>query len=145
MGTKTKSLAKGMAMKYDEGSTLDTTNKVIVSKVFKTDGMFGKTVMMLAEVTTEVVGAATTNIAWPTVQYSLDGVNFVDSPKSAITQELDAVGNKVAVGKALIFNVDMTNIIAPYMRVIWKTGTTGRSATTNTTAGVIKTSVTFSV
>lgn len=140
MGINTKTLAKKIGMAYDEGASAQSN--AITSEAFKTEGMIGKLTMVQAEVTVEVVGAATTSTVYPKVQYSLDGVNFVDSP-TAVTVSFTAGSNKVAVGSKLLFNVDLANIIAPYLRFVWR-GSHSNSDT-NLTAGKIKHYMTFSV
>ena len=129
MAKTTKSVSPSIATVTDEAVT--AANNVITSEAFETEGMVGKTVLVQPEVTTNLTLEATSALLGVTIQYSMDGVNFVDSPKTAITPAIAATtATSLATGAKTPYVVDMTDLLMPYVRAVWKAyqgnGTTSR-------------------
>ena len=73
----------------------------------------------------------------------MDGVNFVDSPKTAITPAVATTsGTSLTTGAKTPYVVDMTDLLMPYVRAVWK-AYGDASASKNITAGAIKTTFCF--
>lgn len=141
MAKTTKSVSPSIATVTDEAVT--AVNNVITSEVFETEGMVGKTVLVQPEVTTELALEATSALLGVTIQYSMDGVNFVDSPKTAITPAIATASNKLVVGVKTPYAVDMTDLLMPYVRAVWKAYQDNTTTSRKITAGAIKTTFCF--
>jgi hypothetical protein len=141
MAKTTKSVSPSIATVTDEG--VAAKDNVITSEVFETEGMVGKIVLVQPEVTTQLTLQSTSALLGVTIQYSMDGVNFVDSPKTAITPAIATSGTSLTTGVKAPYVVDMTDLLMPYVRAVWKAyqadGTTSRKIT----AGAIKTTFCF--
>lgn len=141
MAKTTKSVSPSIATVTDEAVT--AASNVITSEAFETEGMVGKTVLVQPEVTTQLTLEATSKLLGVTIQYSMDGVNFVDSPKTAITPAIATEAAALTTGAKTPYVVDMTDLLMPYVRAVWKAyqdnGTTSRKIT----AGAIKTTFCF--
>lgn len=141
MAKTTKSVSPSIATVTDEAVV--AASNVITSEVFETEGMVGKIVLVQPEVTTALKLQSTSALLGVTIQYSMDGVNFVDSPKTAITPAIATSGTSLTTGVKAPYVVDMTDLLMPYVRAVWKAyqsdGTTSRSIT----AGAIKTTFCF--
>ena len=129
MAKTTKSVSPSIATVTDEAVV--AASNVITSEAFETEGMVGKTVLVQPEVTTQLTLQATSALLGVTIQYSMDGVNFVDSPKTAIT------------GAKKPYVVDMTDLLMPYVRAVWKAYQSDGTTSRNITAGAIKTTFCF--
>ena len=141
MAKTTKSVSPSIATVTDEAVT--AANNVITSEVFETEGMVGKTVLVQPEVTTQLTLQATSALLGVTIQYSMDGVNFVDSPKTAITPAIATTATALTTGAKEPYVVDMTDLLMPYVRAVWKAYQSGGSTSRNITAGAIKTTFCF--
>ena len=141
MAKTTKSVSPSIATVTDEAVT--AANNVITSEVFETEGMVGKTVLVQPEVTTQLTLQATSALLGVTIQYSMDGVNFVDSPKTAITPAIATTATALTTGAKTPYVVDMTDLLMPYVRAVWKAYQSGGSTSRNITAGAIKTTFCF--
>lgn len=141
MAKTTKSVSPSIATVTDEAVT--AASNVITSEVFETEGMVGKTVLVQPEVTTQLELEATSALLGVTIQYSMDGVNFVDSPKTAITPAIATTSKALTTGAKTPYVVDMTDLLMPYVRAVWKAYETGGSTIKNITAGAIKTTFCF--
>lgn len=141
MAKTTKSVSPSIATVTDEAVT--AADNVITSEVFETEGMVGKTVLVQPEVTRALTLQATSAFLGVTIQYSMDGVNFVDSPKTAITAAIATASNKLVVGAKTPYVVDMTDLLMPYVRAVWRAYETGGSTSRKITAGAIKTTFCF--
>jgi hypothetical protein len=73
----------------------------------------------------------------------MDGVNFVDSPKAAITPAIATSGTSLTTGVKAPYVVDMTDLLMPYVRAVWKAYQSDGSTSRNITAGAIKTTFCF--
>ena len=141
MAKTTKSVSPSIATVTDEAVAAD--NNVITSEVFETEGMVGKTVLVQPEVTTELELQGTSALLGVTIQYSMDGVNFVDSPKTAITPAIATTsGTSLTTGVKAPYVVDMTDLLMPYVRAVWK-AYADATTSKNITAGAIKTTFCF--
>ena len=141
MAKTTKSVSPSIATVTDEAVT--AANNVITSEVFETEGMVGKTVLVQPEVTTQLTLQDTSALLGVTIQYSMDGVNFVDSPKTAITPAIVTAAEALTTGAKTPYVVDMTDLLMPYVRAVWKAYQSGGSTSRNITAGAIKTTFCF--
>jgi hypothetical protein len=141
MAKTTKSVSPSIATVTDEAVT--AANNVITSEAFETEGMVGKTVLVQPEVTTELTLQATSALLGVTIQYSMDGVNFVDSPKTAITPAIATTATTLTTGAKNPYVVDMTDLLMPYVRAVWKAYQSDGTTSRNITAGAIKTTFCF--
>lgn len=141
MAKTTKSVSPSIATVTDEAVT--AANNVITSEVFETEGMIGKTVLVQPEVTTKLTLQATSALLGVTIQYSMDGVNFVDSPKTAITPAIATTATALTTGAKKPYVVDMTDLLMPYVRAVWKAYQSNGTTSRNITAGAIKTTFCF--
>ena len=141
MAKTTKSVSPSIATVTDEAVT--AASNVITSEVFETEGMVGKTVLVQPEVTTQLTLEATSAFLGVTIQYSMDGVNFVDSPKTAITPAIATTATTLATGAKTPYVVDMTDLLMPYVRAVWKAYQSDKSTSRKITAGAIKTTFCF--
>jgi predicted metal-dependent RNase len=73
----------------------------------------------------------------------MDGVNFVDSPKTAITPAIATSGTSLTTGVKAPYVVDMTDLLMPYVRAVWKAYQADGTTSRNITAGAIKTTFCF--
>jgi hypothetical protein len=94
-------------------------------------------------VTTELTLQATSALLGVTIQYSMDGVNFVDSPKTAITPAIATTATALTIGAKKPYVVDMTDLLMPYVRAVWKAYQSDGTTSRNITAGAIKTTFCF--
>lgn len=141
MAKTTKSVSPSIATVTDEAVT--AANNVITSEVFETEGMVGKTVLVQPEVTTQLTLEATSAKLGVTIQYSMDGVNFVDSPKTAITPAIATDAAALTTGAKAPYVVDMTDLLMPYVRAVWKAYQSDGTTSKKITAGAIKTTFCF--
>jgi len=141
MAKTTKSVSPSIATVTDEAVT--AASNVITSDVFETEGMVGKTVLVQPEVTTQLTLEATSALLGVTIQYSMDGVNFVDSPKTAITPAIATTATALTTGAKTPYVVDMTDLLMPYVRAVWKAYQSDGSTSRKITAGAIKTTFCF--
>ena len=141
MAKTTKSVSPSIATVTDEAVT--AANNVITSEAFETEGMVGKTVLVQPEVTTQLTLQDTSALLGVTIQYSMDGVNFVDSPKTAITPAIATTATALTTGVKAPYVVDMTDLLMPYVRAVWKAYQSNGSTSRNITAGAIKTTFCF--
>lgn len=141
MAKTTKSVSPSIATVTDEAVT--AASYVITSEVFETEGMVGKTVLVQPEVTTKLTLEATSALLGVTIQYSMDGVNFVDSPKTAITPAIATEATALNTGAKTPYVVDMTDLLMPYVRAVWKAYASDTTTSKNITAGAIKTTFCF--
>lgn len=141
MAKTTKSVSPSIATVTDEAVT--AASNVITSEVFETEGMIGKTVLVQPEVTTELTLQETSALLGVTIQYSMDGVNFVDSPKTAITPAIATTSKALTTGAKAPYVVDMTDLLMPYVRAVWKAYQSDGTTSRNITAGAIKTTFCF--
>ena len=141
MAKTTKSVSPSIATVTDEAVT--AANNVITSEAFETEGMVGKTVLVQPEVTTQLTLQDTSALLGVTIQYSMDGVNFVDSPKTAITPAIATTETALTTGAKTPYVVDMTDLLMPYVRAVWKAYQSNGSTSRNITAGAIKTTFCF--
>ena len=141
MAKTTKSVSPSIATVT--GEAVIAANNVITSEAFETEGMVGKTVLVQPEVTTQLTLQATSALLGVTIQYSMDGVNFVDSPKTAITPAIATDAAALTTGAKKPYVVDMTDLLMPYVRAVWKAYQSGGSTSRNITAGAIKTTFCF--
>ena len=142
MAKTTKSVSPSIATVTDEA--VSAKNNVITSEVFETEGMVGKIVLVQPEVTTALTIEETSALLGVTIQYSMDGVNFVDSPKNAITPAIATPSTTtLTTGAKAPYVVDMTDLLMPYVRAVWKAYQSNKSTTRNITAGAIKTTFCF--
>ena len=141
MAKTTKSVSPSIATVTDEAVT--ASKGVITSEVFETEGMVGKTVLVQPEVTTQLTLVTASALLGVTIQYSMDGVNFVDSPKTAITPAIATTSaTSLTTGVKAPYVVDMTDLLMPYVRAVWKAYDSGGTSK-NITAGAIKTTFCF--
>lgn len=141
MAKTTKSVSPSIATVTDEA--VAAASNVITSEVFETEGMVGKTVLVQPEVTTQLTLQATSALLGVTIQYSMDGVNFVDSPKTAITPAIATNATALTTGAKAPYVVDMTDLLMPYVRAVWKAYQSDGTTSRNITAGAIKTTFCF--
>lgn len=141
MAKTTKSVSPSIATVTDEA--VSAASNVITSEVFETEGMVGKIVLVQPEVTTKLTLQATSALLGVTIQYSMDGVNFVDSPKTAITPAIATTATTLTTGAKKPYVVDMTDLLMPYVRAVWKAYHSDRKTSRNITAGAIKTTFCF--
>lgn len=142
MAKTTKSVSPSIATVTDEAVSAE--NYVITSEVFETEGMVGKTVLVQPEVTTQLKLQSASALLGVTIQYSMDGVNFVDSPKPAITPAIATTSTTtLTTGAKAPYVVDMTDLLMPYVRAVWKAYQDNTTTTRNITAGAIKTTFCF--
>lgn len=141
MAKTTKSVSPSIATVTDEAVV--AANNVITSEAFETEGMVGKTVLVQPEVTTKLTLQATSQLLGVTIQYSMDGVNFVDSPKTAITPAIATTATTLTTGAKKPYVVDMTDLLMPYVRAVWKAYQSDGRTTRKITAGAIKTTFCF--
>lgn len=141
MAKTTKSVSPSIATVTDEA--VAAASNVITSEAFETEGMVGKTVLVQPEVTTQLTLQATSALLGVTIQYSMDGVNFVDSPKTAITPAIATTSAALTTGAKTPYVVDMTDLLMPYVRAVWKAYQSDGSTSRNITAGAIKTTFCF--
>ena len=141
MAKTTKSVSPSIATVTDEAVT--AASNVITSEAFETEGMVGKTVLVQPEVTTELELQGTSALLGVTIQYSMDGVNFVDSPKTAITPAIATTATALTIGAKKPYVVDMTDLLMPYVRAVWKAYQSDGTTSRNITAGAIKTTFCF--
>lgn len=141
MAKTTKSVSPSIATVTDEAVT--AASNVITSEVFETEGMVGKTVLVQPEVTTQLTLVSSSALLGVTIQYSMDGVNFVDSPKTAITPAIATTSTGLTTGAKTPYVVDMTDLLMPYVRAVWKAYQSGGTTSRNITAGAIKTTFCF--
>ncbi|HRU99074.1 MAG TPA: hypothetical protein P5092_16765 [Ruminococcus sp.] len=141
MAKTTKSVSPSIATVTDEAVT--AASNVITSDVFETEGMVGKTVLVQPEVTTQLTLEATSALLGVTIQYSMDGVNFVDSPKTAITPAIATTATALTTGAKTPYVVDMTDLLMPYVRAVWKAYQSDGTTSRKITAGAIKTTFCF--
>ena len=141
MAKTTKSVSPSIATVTDEAVV--AASNVITSEVFETEGMVGKIVLVQPEVTTQLTLQTTSALLGVTIQYSMDGVNFVDSPKTAITPAIATSGTSLTTGVKAPYVVDMTDLLMPYVRAVWKAYASDGSTSKNITAGAIKTTFCF--
>lgn len=141
MAKTTKSVSPSIATVTDEAVV--AASNVITSEAFETEGMVGKTVLVQPEVTTKLTLQATSAFLGVTIQYSMDGVNFVDSPKTAITPAIATTATTLTTGAKKPYVVDMTDLLMPYVRAVWKAYQSDGTTTRNITAGAIKTTFCF--
>ena len=141
MAKTTKSVSPSIATVTDEAVT--AASNVITSEAFETEGMVGKTVLVQPEVTTELTIVTASALLGVTIQYSMDGVNFVDSPKTAITPAIATTATALTIGAKKPYVVDMTDLLMPYVRAVWKAYQSDGTTSRNITAGAIKTTFCF--
>ena len=141
MAKTTKSVSPSIATVTGEAVTVE--NNVITSEAFETEGMVGKTVLVQPEVTTELALQTSSALLGVTIQYSMDGVNFVDSPKAAITPAIATDATALTTGAKKPYVVDMTDLLMPYVRAVWKAYQDNGTTTRNIIAGAIKTTFCF--
>lgn len=141
MAKTTKSVSPSIATVTDEA--VSAADNVITSEAFETEGMVGKTVLVQPEVTTQLTLQATSALLGVTIQYSMDGVNFVDSPKTAITPAIATTATALTTGAKKPYVVDMTDLLMPYVRAVWKAYQSDGTTSRNITAGAIKTTFCF--
>ena len=141
MAKTTKSVSPSIATVTDEAVT--AAANVITSEAFETEGMVGKTVLVQPEVTTELTLVTASALLGVTIQYSMDGVNFVDSPKTAITPAIATTATALTIGAKKPYVVDMTDLLMPYVRAVWKAYQSDGTTSRNITAGAIKTTFCF--
>lgn len=141
MAKTTKSVSPSIATVTDEA--VSAADNVITSEAFETEGMVGKTVLVQPEVTTQLTLQATSALLGVTIQYSMDGVNFVDSPKTAITPAIATTATALTTGAKKPYVVDMTDLLMPYVRAVWKAYQSDGTTTRKITAGAIKTTFCF--
>lgn len=141
MAKTTKSVSPSIATVTDEAVT--AASNVITSEVFETEGMVGKTVLVQPEVTTQLTLQSESALLGVTIQYSMDGVNFVDSPKTAITPAIATTATALTTGVKTPYVVDMTDLLMPYVRAVWKAYQSNGTTSRNITAGAIKTTFCF--
>lgn len=141
MAKTTKSVSPSIATVTDEAVV--AASNVITSEVFETEGMVGKIVLVQPEVTTALKLQSTSALLGVTIQYSMDGVNFVDSPKTAITPAIATSGTSLTTGVKAPYVVDMTDLLMPYVRAVWKAYQADGTTSRNITAGAIKTTFCF--
>ncbi len=141
MAKTTKSVSPSIATVTDEAVV--AASNVITSEVFETEGMVGKIVLVQPEVTTKLTLQATSAFLGVTIQYSMDGVNFVDSPKTAITPAIATTATTLTTGAKKPYVVDMTDLLMPYVRAVWKAYQSDGKTSRNITAGAIKTTFCF--
>jgi hypothetical protein len=141
MAKTTKSVSPSIATVTDEAVV--AASNVITSEVFETEGMVGKIVLVQPEVTTQLTLQSTSAKLGVTIQYSMDGVNFVDSPKTAITPAIATSGTSLTTGVKAPYVVDMTDLLMPYVRAVWKAYAADAETSRNITAGAIKTTFCF--
>lgn len=141
MAKTTKSVSPSIATVTDEA--VSAADNVITSEAFETEGMVGKTVLVQPEVTTELTLQSTSALLGVTIQYSMDGVNFVDSPKTAITPAIATTATALTTGAKKPYVVDMTDLLMPYVRAVWTAYQSDGATTRNITAGAIKTTFCF--
>lgn len=140
MAKTTKSVSPSIATVTDEA--VSAKNDVITSEVFETEGMVGKTVLVQPEVTKALDIVSASAVLGVTIQYSMDGVNFVDSPKAPITPTIATEATALATGVKAPYVVDMTDLLMPYVRAVWK-AYSDAPASKSITAGEIKTTFCF--
>ncbi len=141
MAKTTKSVSPSIATVTDEA--VSAADNVITSEAFETEGMVGKTVLVQPEVTTQLTLQETSALLGVTIQYSMDGVNFVDSPKTAITPAIATTAAALTTGAKTPYVVDMTDLLMPYVRAVWKAYQANGETSRNITAGAIKTTFCF--
>ena len=141
MAKTTKSVSPSIATVTDEA--VAAASNVITSEAFETEGMVGKTVLVQPEVTTQLTLEATSALLGVTIQYSMDGVNFVDSPKTAITPVIATTATALTTGAKKPYVVDMTDLLMPYVRAVWKAYQSDGTTFRKITAGAIKTTFCF--
>jgi|GEM_PF-3386935 hypothetical protein len=141
MAKTTKSVSPSIATVTDEA--VAAASNVITSEAFETEGMVGKTVLVQPEVTTELTLVTASALLGVTIQYSMDGVNFVDSPKTAITPAIATTATALTIGAKKPYVVDMTDLLMPYVRAVWKAYQSDGTTSRNITAGAIKTTFCF--
>ena len=142
MAKTTKSVSPSIATVTDEA--VSAASNVITSEVFETEGMVGKTVLVQPEVTTQLTLVTASALLGVTIQYSMDGVNFVDSPKNAITPAIaTTTATTLTTGAKKPYVVDMTDLLMPYVRAVWKAYAADAETSKNITAGAIKTTFCF--
>lgn len=141
MAKTTKSVSPSIATVT--GEAVIAANNVITSEAFETEGMVGKTVLVQPEVTTQLTLQTTSALLGVTIQYSMDGVNFVDSPKTAITPAIATTATALTTGAKKPYVVDMTDLLMPYVRAVWKAYQSDGTTSRNITAGAIKTTFCF--
>ena len=142
MAKTTKSVSPSIATVTDEA--VSAASNVITSEVFETEGMVGKTVLVQPEVTTQLTLVTASALLGVTIQYSRDGVNFVDSPKNAITPAIaTTTATTLTTGAKKPYVVDMTDLLMPYVRAVWKAYAADAETSKNITAGAIKTTFCF--
>lgn len=141
MAKTTKSVSPSIATVTDEAVV--AASNVITSEVFETEGMVGKIVLVQPEVTTALKLQSTSALLGVTIQYSMDGVNFVDSPKTAITPAIATSGTSLTTGVKAPYVVDMTDLLMPYVRAVWKAYQSDGKTSRSITAGAIKTTFCF--
>ena len=141
MAKTTKSVSPSIATVTDEA--VAAASNVITSEAFETEGMVGKTVLVQPEVTTQLTLEATSALLGVTIQYSMDGVNFVDSPKIAITPAIATTATALTTGAKKPYVVDMTDLLMPYVRAVWKAYQSDGTTSRKITAGAIKTTFCF--
>lgn len=132
-----KSVTPKVAIATDGGVTFSADH--ITSEVFNADGMMGKKVLVQPEVTTQLTLEATSALLGVTIQYSMDGVNFVDSPKTAITPTIATAATSLTVGVKTPYVVDMTDLLMPYVRAVWTAYQSDGATQRDIDAGAIKT------
>lgn len=141
MAKTTKSVSPSIATVTDEAVV--AASNVITSEVFETEGMVGKIVLVQPEVTKALKLQSTSALLGVTIQYSMDGVNFVDSPKTAITPAIATSGTSLTTGVKAPYVVDMTDLLMPYVRAVWKAYQSDGKTSRSITAGAIKTTFCF--
>jgi hypothetical protein len=142
MGKTNKSVNAQVAIVTDDA--VSAVSNVITSEVFSTVGMTGKSVLVQPEVTTALVIATAAAFLGATIQYSMDGTNFVDSPKTAITPAIATTNTtSLVVGAKAPYVVDMTGLLMPFVRVVWKGYQSDAATQRNITAGAIRTTFCF--
>jgi hypothetical protein len=141
MAKTTKSVSPSIATVTDEA--VAAASNVITSEAFETEGMVGKIVLVQPEVTTQLTLQSNSALLGVTIQYSMDGVNFVDSPKTAITPAIETSGTSLTTGVKAPYVVDMTDLLMPYVRAVWKAYAADAETSKNITAGAIKTTFCF--
>lgn len=141
MAKTTKSVSPSIATVTDEA--VSAASNVITSEVFETEGMVGKTVLVQPEVTTQLTLVTASALLGVTIQYSMDGVNFVDSPKTPIAAAIATEATALTTGVKAPYVVDMTDLLMPYVRAVWKAYQSNKSTTRDITAGAIKTTFCF--
>jgi hypothetical protein len=142
MAKTTKSVSPSIATVTDEA--VAAASNVITSEAFETEGMVGKIVLVQPEVTTQLTLQSNSALLGVTIQYSMDGVNFVDSPKTAITPAIaTTTASTLTTGVKAPYVVDMTDLLMPYVRAVWKAYAADAETSKNITAGAIKTTFCF--